>query len=239
MYSNAIRSPGVRLSEGYVVDVNRPSLGVDARVELLKIVAAAVVTSTVSIVVGLLLKVDFVRTWHESTFDPIVEWLQASSLLIDASRVLTDLGHFTVNYLMLAVLAVVAWLRFGRSALAWWVGLALTAVGLRPFQSLVSRLVDGSSPASSAVIGTSGPYFSGGVFRVVVISALAGMIFQLRSRTVLVAAVLAGVVEGLTRMVLGRHWPLDIVAAIPIGLVVAAIVGRTVAALTVVTDQVS
>ncbi|NNE94514.1 MAG: phosphatase PAP2 family protein, partial [Acidimicrobiales bacterium] len=47
---------------------------------------------------------------------------------------------------------------------------------------------------------------------------------------------LAGVLEGLTRMALGRHWPLDIVAALPIGLVVALIVGRAVIALSVLAD---
>ncbi len=226
----------MQLSEGYLVDVERPKPEVNPRSEFLTLGIAGLGTLAASVLIGLLLQVGVVRTWHESTFDPIAEWLQTSSFVVDVSEVLTDLGHFTVNYLMLAALAVLAWLRFGRGAISWWVGLALTAVALRPFQSLVSRLVDGSSPASPAVIGTSGPYFSGGVFRVVVIAALTGMILQLRSRTVLVFAALAGVVEGLTRMALGRHWPLDIVAAIPIGLVVALIVGRAVIALSVLAD---
>jgi membrane-associated phospholipid phosphatase len=178
--------------------------------------------------VGRVLTVDPVREWHESTFAPIVEFLQRSDLLVDVSTVLTDLGHLNLNYAMLAALAGVAWFRPDCDSRAWLVVLVVTAVGLRPFQSIVSRMVDGSTPASTLVVGVAGPYFSGGVFRVTLIAALTALVFGRSTWFVVLVATLAGAVEGLTRMVLGRHWLLDIVAAIPVGLAVAFVLSSVV-----------
>lgn len=65
---------------------------------------------------------------------------------------------------------------------------------------------------------------------------MSGLTFQVRSvctiRYVLDflvgVAVLAGVFEGLTRLALGRHWPLDVAAAVPVGLGVAFVVWQAV-----------
>ncbi len=181
-----------------------------------------------TVLVGRALAVGPVREWHESIFNPIVEGLQRSDVLIDISTVLTDLGHLNINYVMLAALAVVVWFRPGCDSRAWLVGLAMTAVGLRPFQSIVSRLVDGSTPSSSLVVGVAGPYFSGGVFRVTLIAALTALVFQRSTGFVVVFATLAGAFEGLTRLALGRHWLLDVVVAIPVGIAVAFVVSLVV-----------
>lgn len=78
------------------------------------------------------------------------------------------------------------------------------------------------------MVGVAGPYFSGGVFWVTLIAALAAIVFQRSIRFVVGVGVLAGVFEGLTRLALGRHLPLDVVAAIPVGLGVAFVVWQAV-----------
>ncbi|MGI9608785.1 MAG: phosphatase PAP2 family protein [Acidimicrobiia bacterium] len=196
--------------------------------QMLAIVGLGGLVVVTTVVVGRALGVGPVRDWHESTFAPIVEVLQRSDGLVDISSVVTDLGHINLNYIMLAALGMVAWRRSDVGGRAWVVGLAVTALALRPFQAIVSRLVDGSTPYSPLVVGVAGPYFSGGVFRVTLIAALAAMVFQRSVRFVVGVAVVAGVVEGLTRLALGRHWPLDVVAAIPVGLAVAFIVAQAV-----------
>lgn len=192
--------------------------------QALLILGSGVLITVVTVLVGRFLGIGPVREWHESSFSPIVESLQRSDALIDASSWLTDLGHLNINYVMLAVLGVCAWLLPSCDTRAWILGLTVTALALRPFQAIVSRLVDGSTPYSPLVVGVAGPYFSGGVFRVTLIAALAGIVFQRSMRFVVVFAVLAGVFEGLTRLVLGRHWPLDVVAAVPVGLGVAFVI---------------
>ncbi|MFW2382509.1 MAG: phosphatase PAP2 family protein [Acidimicrobiales bacterium] len=198
------------------------------RSQMLSIVGLGGLMLVVAVLVGRALGVGPVRDWHESTFAPVVEALQRSDALVDVSAVVTDMGHLNLNYLMLAALGVAAWLRHGTDGRAWVIGLAVTALALRPFQAIVSRLVDGSAPFSPLVVGVAGPYFSGGVFRVTLIAALAALVFQRSVRFVVAFAVVAGVVEGVTRLALGRHWPLDVVAAIPVGLAVAFVVAQAV-----------
>ena len=125
---------------------------------------------------------------------------------------------------MLLVLAVYAVVAKRAEGVSWLLVLAAIAVLLRPFQSVVTVLVDGTTPESPLIQGTAGPYFSGGVLRVLVIFGTAAALLGLQKRTVVVIAVVAGSIEGLTRLVLGRHWPLDIVAALPIGLAVLTLV---------------
>jgi hypothetical protein len=192
------------------------------------IFGSGVLLMLVTSLVGRILRIGPLREWHESSFTAIVEALQQNAAVVDASTWLTDLGHINLNYVMLAALGVCAWLRPRCDTRAWLIGLLVTAMILRPFQGTVSRLVDGSTPDSPLVIGVAGPYFSGGVFRVTLIAALAGLVFHRSSRFVVGFAVLAGVFEGLTRLVLGRHWPLDIVAAVPIGLGAAFLIWQLV-----------
>lgn len=179
---------------------------------------SGVLITLVAVIVGRVLGFGPVREWHESSFVTVVEALQRSDAVVDASSWLTDLGHTNLNYLMLVALGVCAWLRPNCDTRAWLIAILVAGLALRPFQGTVSRLVDGSTPDSPLVVGVAGPYFSGGVFRVTVIVALTGLVFNRSIRFVVGVAVLAGMFEGLTRLVLGRHWPLDIVAAVPIGL---------------------
>lgn len=182
------------------------------------IVLLAVATVLVSVAVGKVFAWSPVQNWHDATFDSIVDSLQSIPLLLGASGFLTDAGHTTVNFLMLLALAVVALVVKKTAALPWLLTLAAVAFFLRPFQSLITVMVDGTTPQSSLIEGTAGPYFSGGVFRVTVIFGVGAALLGLSKGSILLVALVAGSLEGLTRMVLGRHWPLDIVASVPIGL---------------------
>ncbi len=110
------------------------------------ILSSGLTVVVATVLVGRFLGIGPVREWHESSFSPIVEVLQRNDALIDVSSFLTDLGHLNINYVMLAALGVCAWLRPSCGTRAWLFGLTVTALALRPFQAIVSRLVDGSTP---------------------------------------------------------------------------------------------
>ena len=63
------------------------------------------------------------------------------------------------------------------------------------------RLVDGTIPEGPEVIGNAGPYFSGGVQRVIIVfgvlATIAAPRFNWSSRTIYSIAIVAGVFEGL------------------------------------------
>ncbi len=112
--------------------------------------------------------------------------------------------------------------RFGVAGL-----MVASILGAHLFQRIVIKLVDGTIPEGPDVIGSAGPYFSGGVQRVIIVfGVLATLLaprFSWTSRTIYSIAIGTGIFEGFTRLVLGRHWPFDLLAAFPIGLAILVI----------------
>ncbi|NNF55694.1 MAG: phosphatase PAP2 family protein [Acidimicrobiales bacterium] len=160
---------------------------------------------------------------NRDTFEPVVDALNAVPGLVSFSEVATDAGKLRFDQFLLLALAFAAGFKLEKPGLTWSVICVAAALGLRYFQSLVTNIVGSTDPGDFAesadlVIGTAGPYFSGGVFRVVVIVGLALSMLGLPRRKVFWIAAIGGVIEGITRMALGRHWLFDTIAAVPIGL---------------------
>ncbi len=167
------------------------------------------------ILFGQLTMTSFGASINEGLFEPFAATLQAIPGMVRVSSTLTDIGKLTVNYGM--AFGVAFFLFLARRD--WRVPAFILAVmvGLNVFQSVVTRIVDSSTPSGEYVFGTPGPYLSGGVLRVLV---LAGLFAVLAGRSRVdayrIAAVLTAI-EAITRMALGRHWPFDILASIPLG----------------------
>ncbi len=183
----------------------------------------AIAVTLGAILFGFLTVTGTVESFNVDSFGPLVNGLRAVPGLEASSAVLTDAGKLRLNRYMLMVLAFVAGFKLDKPGLTWSAVCIAAAFGLRYYQSLIARIVDGTAPDDFAetadlVSGTAGPYFSGGVVRVIVIVGLALAVAGLGNRAIFSIAALAGTLEGVTRLVLGRHWLLDTVAAIPIGL---------------------
>lgn len=171
----------------------------------------------VAVGVGLFSLIDAVKDIDTAILEAVVPWLQDVPGLTRLSERLTDIGAIPLNYLMALALAVIAGFRHRHLVPAALVFGCL--FGSHVFQNLTNRLVKGSVPTIE-VIGAAGPYFSGGVMRVIILTGMVATIALPREhdRWVWRLAVLLGLVEALTRLVLGRHWPFDLVAAFPVGL---------------------
>ncbi len=169
------------------------------------------------IVVGLGRRINWVRSADEAVFDWIVPELQSISGLVDFASWATDLGAIPINRGMAIALAAVVLLLHRQIEPALLVVGAV--VGAHAVQVFADRVVDGTIPLVP-VVGEAGPYFSGGVMRVTLLAGIAATIVLPRSadRWSWRLAVGLGVFEGCTRLILGRHWPYDLLAALPIGL---------------------
>ena len=158
-----------------------------------------------------------VKTVDEAVLDAAVPWLQSVPGLTSFSEVGTDLGAIPINFFMLLVLAAAAVLRYRHivpAALVLMVGF-----GAHALQNVTNRIVEGTVPTRD-VIGAAGPYFSGGVMRVILLAGLAltFLLPERQQRLVWSGAALFGLFEAVTRLTLGRHWPIDLVSSFPIGL---------------------
>ncbi len=160
-----------------------------------------------------------IRSVDEALFAKIVPRLQESHTLVTASEWLTDMGSKNVAYILVLPLAayLFAVKREAGSALL----VATTLIATMGLQWLTFSSVTGTAP-TDFVIGTAGPFYSGGVVRAMVVTGILVSSITRRqrpsgTRMVWVSALCIGVLEGWTRLVLGRHWPLDIAAALPIG----------------------
>ncbi len=168
-----------------------------------------------------------------SLFNASVPALQTVPGLSEFSRWATFLGAVPITYAMMTIaglLVVFERRQFGVAGL-----MVSSILGAHILQRIVIRLVDGTIPEGPDVIGSAGPYFSGGVQRVIIVfgvlATLAAPRFSWSSRTIYGIAIGAGAFEGLTRLVLGRHWPFDIIAAFPIGLAILLIFRNALAIL--------
>lgn len=185
---------------------------------LLRLVVGAVAGLACVLGVGKLTLVSAVKDVDRALFDAIVPVLQAIPGAISLSDRVTDIGAVAVNYGMAIALGAFV-LSNRRDPLR---GLLIPAVLMvsHLVQRLTIRVVDGFEP-TEYVIGDGGPYFSGGVQRVVLLTGVMLLIARPEKPFSWIVrwAVLVGAVEAFTRLVLGRHWPTDLVASFPIGLV--------------------
>ncbi len=158
-----------------------------------------------------------VKVVDEAVFEFLVTGLQAIPGLTSVSERLTDIGAVSVNYGMAMALAFFVGLQ-RRSVLLPSL-IAVTFLCGHALQYLTNRIVAGTVPTEH-VIGAAGSYFSGGVMRVVLLAGMAATLALPRHRDALVwkLAIVLGLVEAITRLALGRHWPIDLFASFPIGL---------------------
>lgn len=173
-----------------------------------------------SLAVGTGFTSNTVSDFDADLFASVVPKLQQNQSFTDATETLTQMGAVAVNFGMAFAVGL-----FGAAVhrkLIFALLVPLTLAGAHAFQNLTIEIVNRDIPTEH-VIGHSGGYFSGGVMRVILITAMLATLAlpKLQARYVYALALGLGILEGFTRLVLGRHWPLDIVAAMPIGLGIA------------------
>ncbi len=179
----------------------------------------ALMVANAAILIGVLFgqftMTSFGADLNEGLFAPLAGGLSSIPGMVSVSSRLTDIGKLTVNYGMaIGVAGFVLLLRRDWRPPAF---LIAVMVGANAFQSIVTRIVDGSTPTGEHVVGTAGPYLSGGVLRVIVLGGLIAVMAGVSRRDAYRIAAGLAAVEAITRMALGRHWPFDIAASIPLG----------------------
>lgn len=184
--------------------------------ELMRLAGFAMLGFIVILAFARFTLIGIVRDVDEGIFEALVPWLQPIPGLASFCEVATDLGAIPLNRAMLIVLAILAAGRHRHLSPVLLV--AGVGVGADALQNITNRIIQGSVP-SADVIGAVGPYFSGGVMRVVLLTGIALTLFlpTRSTRWVLTWALVFGLFEAITRLTLGRHWPLDLVVSFPIG----------------------
>lgn len=172
--------------------------------------------------VGFLLKSKPISSIDTDTFNWLVPKLQTSDFLVDFAELVTPVATIQVGRIGGLVIGIGAMLYHRH--LVWLVLPPITMIGAQAFQNLMIDVVQRDNPIEN-VIGNSGGYFSGGVMRAMVLS---GMVItavwpQLGDRKTYAGAFVVGIVVASSRMILGRHWPLDVVSAFAVGFGIVAI----------------
>ena len=187
-------------------------------VPLSKIVLIGLVGLALASVIGELSLWGSVKSIDEAIFHSAVPAIQSVPGLVDVSVHVTKMGSIPVNYGM----AIGIGFYGGLQRRSWYLPIAVVGslFAGHVFQILVDRIVEGTVPADYVLGGSAGPFFSGGVMRVTLMVGMAATLAlpPSKDRVVWSLAVAFGIVEGFTRLALGRHWPLDIVAGFPVGL---------------------
>ncbi len=185
-------------------------------------VTVAVIATAMTLLAARLVLLAPVRSIDERVFYRLVPWLQQADWLVGASLFLTDIGSKNIAYNAAAALALYVAIvnRSLRQALL----IVATLIGIHGLQWLTFAVADGVVPTEH-VVGNAGPFYSGGVVRALVVSGLIAFVFASRFaprdwRVMWALPLGVGVLEAATRLVLGKHWPLDAVLAIPIGVAV-------------------
>ncbi|MEY2589735.1 MAG: hypothetical protein QOJ67_1719 [Acidimicrobiaceae bacterium] len=160
-----------------------------------------------------------------------------SSMLLDLARNITQLGSFGLLVALALAATVLLWFKGARLVLAiaplvsLAVGGVVCAVGKqlvgRPRPSLSLRLVRETEPSFPSGHTTDSTAFYVALAIVVGIVLLRRPLA--RAVVMLASTVISGLV-GLSRLVLGVHWPTDVIAGWALGLLVALVV-TTAAAL--------
>lgn len=184
-----------------------------------RLVLMTLVLLVATIAVGKLTLLDAVKSLDEPVFDLLARSFQQVPGVVKISTRLTRLGAIPVNYGMALALAGFVGLQRRRWDIAALVFGSL--FGSHVFQEIVKLGVGGFEPTGSYIQGASGPYYSGGVMRIMVIVGMAVTLTQTAAKHsdsfVYRMAGWAGVFVAITRIALGRHWPLDLLAAFPVG----------------------
>lgn len=171
---------------------------------------------------GFLLKSSPISSIDADAFKWLVPKLQSSDFLIDLAELATPFATIRAGRIGGLIIGIGAALHHRK--LIWLVLPPLTMIGAQAFQNLMIDVVQRDNPIEN-VIGNSGGYFSGGVMRAIVLSgmALTALWPQLSDRKTYAGAVGVGFIVAASRMILGRHWPLDIVSAFAVGLAIVAL----------------
>ena len=160
-----------------------------------------------------------VKAIDEPLFEVLVDFLQTIPGLRAFCEQTTRLGALPVTYAMIIGGSVIYALQHRKVAVP--ALMILTLFGAHAFQRGIGIVVDGTIPTGPDIIGSPGPFFSGGVQRVIVVFGVLASAAQPTSgwsdRAVFRIALAAGTFEAITRITLGRHWPFDLLAAFPIG----------------------
>lgn len=167
------------------------------------------------------------KKMDEAIFDSLIAGLQAIPGAIAFSEFVTKLGAIPVNYGM--AIGTAFFVVLLRSRIAEGLLIVATLVATHGLQYLSNAVVDGYAPIDARILGDAGPYFSGGVTRVIVLTGMLAVLALPRSsasqrlrsnKRIWMLALGLGLLEALTRLALGRHWPFDLLAAFPIGLTI-------------------
>lgn len=198
---------------------------------VIQLVVAALGLCVVTIVLGKLTLSGPVKAIDEPLYEFLANAMQSVPGLVEFSKVATRLGAIPVNYGM--AIGVACLVGFQRRGVFVPVLVLATLFGSHVFQEVVKSFVDGTLPPEEYIIGSAGPFFSGGVQRVIVMAGVVLTLAQLQpvnepspgskflcSRLVYQLSAAVGLFEAVTRMALGLHWPADLVAAFPIGLTI-------------------
>lgn len=181
-------------------------------------VAIALVVGT--IVFGFFSLLDAVKDVDAAVYRASLSVLQAVPGSIRVSELVTQIGSIPVNYGMAMGGALAVWVQRRRIAVP--ILIVVTLLATHALQKLAIGIVDGVIPVDDRIVGAAGPYYSGGVARVVVLAGIIASAVLARSaksdRLVWQLAIGFGLIEAITRLALGRHWPIDLVASFPIAL---------------------
>ncbi len=175
-------------------------------------------------------------TQHNGTSraDPSrLQWFvhHRSGLLVSVSRVITEIGSPVVLALIAVLAASVLWMRGQRLALALAPGLSLVVAGVSAgvAKGIVGR---GRPPVALHLVAESDASFPSGhatdsTAMLVTLSLIVAMyVFRRPIARCLsvVSGVLLSAAIGVSRLVLGVHWPTDVIAGWAMGLLAALVV---------------
>jgi len=160
-----------------------------------------------------------VRQLDHAIYQDIVQ--SRTGTLVHLSTKVTEIGSVTTTLFVAALVGASVSYRWRRV-----MPLILT-VGLWCAAEVARRLLDHAStrpiPAAPGSIGSAGGFPSGGVTRLVVVVGILGLFLLVgdadRRGRALVGACVGAVVaaEFTTRLVLGRHWPIDLIGGLWLG----------------------
>jgi undecaprenyl-diphosphatase len=189
---------------------------------LLVTVSFAVVLG-VALAVGALLDMVATNEGLAEYDDDIADWgsHNASSEAIDVLRVITELGSTWLLTTVLALTALLAWLR--RRTLVPLVFLAVVGVGQGLLVNLLKAIVDRDRPDVLQLVAVRGPSFPSGhsAGAAACWAAVAIVIAHGRARRTHAAlaagAVVLAVAVATSRALLGVHWLTDVLAGLAVG----------------------
>lgn len=181
-------------------------------------VAGFATTIPLAFIPALLLRLNAVRAWDESLYQHATTSRDAR--LSKLSENITEIGSITAT----GFLAIIVGLIFAyhyRSAIPLVMGPLAWFVSIRA-QRLIDSWDGREHPPISSAIGDPGGYPSGGTLRVMLVLGILGALLMLswhsrRERMVIcgVVGLLTGL-EAASRLILGRHWPMDLLSGVAV-----------------------